>query len=72
MAPFLQDKTNWVREPDVEHFDELPIQSSGFLFAALAYDDKDWLQLWESLSPERASKEIDRTYPLRQPSLWFE
>lgn len=72
MTPFMQDKSNWIKPPDVQHFDELPIQSPGLLFAALAYENETFLDTWESLSPERRSEEIKRTYPIYQPVLWVD
>lgn len=70
MLPYIKDKSEWIKPPDVEHFDELPIQSPGLLFAALAYQHEDWLDTWKSLSPARKSEEIIRTYPIWQPTLW--
>ncbi|MEO1449749.1 MAG: alginate lyase family protein [Bacteroidota bacterium] len=72
MVPFMKHKENWIKPPDVQHFDELPIQSLGLLFAALAYPDTDFLEVWEALSPERPSEEIIRTYPLWEPVLWVD
>ncbi|MEM6965724.1 MAG: alginate lyase family protein [Bacteroidota bacterium] len=70
MVPFLKDKSTWIKPPDVQHFDELPIQSAGLLFAGLAYQNEDFLNTWKSLNPERKSQEIIRTYPIWQPTLW--
>ena len=72
MFPFIKDKSTWIKPPDVQHFEELPIQSGGLLFAAMAYQRDDWLELWQELNPEVVSNEIDRTYPIRQPILWIE
>ncbi|MEL7117919.1 MAG: alginate lyase family protein [Bacteroidota bacterium] len=72
MVPFMADKSQWIKAPDVQYFDKLPIQSSGLLFAALGTDNSEWMEVWESLSPERKAKEIERTYPIRQPILWIE
>ncbi|MCB0643950.1 MAG: alginate lyase family protein, partial [Phaeodactylibacter sp.] len=71
MQPALTDRSAWPFPPDVEHFDELPIQSTGLLLAGLAYHDRYLLETWSLLLPERRSQEIDRTYPLRQPLLWL-
>ncbi|MCB9082579.1 MAG: alginate lyase family protein [Lewinellaceae bacterium] len=71
MFPFVADKASWPFPPDIEHFSELPIQSCGLLLAGVAYQQKSYLRTWKRLSPDRKSKEIDRTYPLRQPILWF-
>ena len=72
MFPYIKDKSSWIKAPDVQHFEELPIQSSGLLFAAIAYQEADWLQTWHGLNPKPLSNEIDRTYPIRQPVLWIE
>ena len=70
MLPAIQDKSNWTYPPDIQNFDEVPIQTPGMLFAAKAYEDAEMLSTWKNLSPERKSKEVDRNFPLRQPSLW--
>lgn len=70
MVPFLKDKSTWIKPPDIQHFDELPIQSPGLVFAARAYENEEFLDVWKSLSPVRQSEEIIRTYPLWNPILW--
>ncbi|MEM9822258.1 MAG: alginate lyase family protein [Bacteroidota bacterium] len=72
MLPYIKDKSNWIKAPDVQYFDELPIQSPGLLFTALAYQNEDFLTTWQSLDPERKSEEIIRTYPIWQPTLWVD
>ncbi|MEM1122668.1 MAG: hypothetical protein AAGJ18_19650, partial [Bacteroidota bacterium] len=59
-------------QKDVQHFDELPIQSASLLLAGMAYEDNEYLEVWKSLPLKRQSKEVDRTYPIRQMSLWVE
>lgn len=70
MLPSIKDKNKWNYPKDVQHFDELPIQSASLLLAGRAYEEADYLTTWKSLSNKRQSKEIDRTYPVRQLSLW--
>ena len=70
MFPAIQDKSTWTYPQDVQHFDELPIQSASLLFAADHYHEKKYLELWRNIPSERKSKEIDRNFPLRQLSLW--
>jgi len=72
MIPYVEDKSTWMKAPDVQYFDQLPIQTPGLLFAALAYEDDRFLKTWESLSPERKSEEIKRNYPIYQPVLWVD
>jgi hypothetical protein len=71
MLPFIENKYIWPNGPDIAHFDELPIQSVGFLMAAEAYDDVQYKSIWRQLSPEKKSEEIERTFPLWQATLWF-
>ncbi|MEM6321156.1 MAG: alginate lyase family protein [Bacteroidota bacterium] len=70
MLPSIKDKSKWTYPKDVQHFDELPIQSASLLLASKAYQNADYLNTWKSLIHKRQSKEIDRTYPIRQLSLW--
>ncbi len=70
MLPYIKNKSAWPYQPDVQHFDELPIQSVGLLIAARAYNDMEMYQVWQELNPTLKSEEISRTYPLREPVLW--
>lgn len=72
MHPFIADKSTWHLPPDVQHFDELPIQSAGLLFAGKAWNDEAFFKTWNQLDPTRKSNEIDRVYPIRQPLLWVD
>jgi hypothetical protein len=68
--PYIKDKSAWKWAKDVEHFDALPVRSPGLLFAGVAYKDHAYLDLWKTLNPDPADKEIIRNYPIRQPLLW--
>lgn len=70
MAPFIADKANWPRPPDVEHFDALPVRQPSLLFGSLALGRADWMALWRRLDPDPTDPEIIRNYPIRQPVLW--
>jgi len=70
MLPYVVDQSNWPYPPDVQHFDELPIQTTGLLLTARAYQDAKMYRVWQKLNPTRKSEEINRTYPLCQPVLW--
>lgn len=70
MLPSIKDKSKWTYPKDVQHFNELPIQSASLLLAGIAYKDSDYKETWKTLSSKRKSIEIDRTYPIRQLSLW--
>ena len=72
MLPGIQDKSKWSYPKDVQHFNELPIQSASLLLAGLAYDNAEYLKTWKKLPKKRQSKEIDRNFPIRQMSLWVD
>ncbi len=68
--PYIKDKSAWKWAIDVEHFDALPVRSPGLLFAGTAGHRQEYINLWKSLNPDPADKEIIRNYPIRQPLLW--
>jgi hypothetical protein len=68
--PYLKDKASWKWAKDVEHFDSLPVRSPGLLFAGVAFRQQQYIDLWKTLNPDPADKEIIRNYPIRQPLLW--
>jgi hypothetical protein len=71
MMPYIKDKSNWIKPPDVEHFDEVPIQSVGILLAAQAYESEEYLKTWKLLDAEKKSEEVKRTFPLWYPINWI-
>jgi hypothetical protein len=72
MLPYLEDKATWPYPPDVQNFDEVPLQTVGLLLAAKAYDSERMMKVWSSLSPEQNSPEIERNFPVRRAGLWVE
>ncbi len=70
LYPYLKDKSRWPYRKDVEHFDALPVRSPGLLFAGLACNRREYLDLWKTMNPDPTDTEIIRNYPVRQPLLW--
>jgi hypothetical protein len=70
LYPYLKDKSQWPYAKDVEHFDALPVRAPGLLFAGLACHRSEYIELWKTLNPDPADREIIRNYPIRQPLLW--
>ena len=68
--PYLKDKSSWKWAKDIEHFDALPVRSPGLLFSGIACRRPKYIDLWKTLNPDPADKEIIRNYPIRQPLLW--
>lgn len=72
MYPHMADKAAWPYPPDVMYFDMFPIRQVSLLFAGLAYQNADYIELWRRLNPDPDEREVLRNYPLRQPILWVE
>ncbi|HWW73878.1 MAG TPA: alginate lyase family protein [Pyrinomonadaceae bacterium] len=70
MAPFIRDKKAWPLKPDVMYDAEWPMRQSSLLFAGLALNRPDYLELWKRLPPDSAVEEVVRNFFIRQPVLW--
>ena len=70
MFPFIADKPTWTRPPDVMYFDGWPVRQPALLFAGLALEKPQYIELWRRLNPDPTIDEIIRNYPVRQPLLW--
>lgn len=70
MAPYVRDKKSWPLQPDVMYDAEWPMRHSSLLFAGFAYDNRDYLALWETLKSDSTVEEVVRNFFIRQPMLW--
>jgi len=70
LAPFLADKTQWKRPPDVLHWKDWPVRQPALLFGAVAAGREDWLALWKRLPADPTDEEVRRNFPIRFPTLW--
>ena len=70
MAPFIADKRSWPYAHDVMYFDQWPVRQPSLLFAGLAFDNAQYVDLWRRLNPDPVEDEIIRNYFIRQPLLW--
>jgi hypothetical protein len=70
ISPYIKDKSQWKWAHDVEHYDALPVRSSGLLFAGVAGHEEKYIELWKTLNADPTDKEIIRNFPIRQPLLW--
>jgi len=71
MYPFLADKKKWAKPPDVMYYDEWPVRQPCLVFAGVALDRPEYLDLWKRLNPDPTVEEVLRNFPVRQPVLWF-
>ena len=70
MFPFIADKAKWKYPPDVMYFEQWPMRQDALLFGGLAYDRKDYLDVWTRLPASSEVEEVVRNYFIRQPILW--
>jgi len=70
MFPYIANKSSWPYKPDVEYFQYWPIRQPSLWFAGLAFSNRDYVKVWETLPPEPKIEEIVRNNPIRQPLLW--
>ncbi len=70
--PYIKDKKLWKRVPDVFIWDEWPVCQSSLLFAALAYDNVEYLNLYLSMEKYPSHPEVKRNLPVRHPLIWLE
>jgi hypothetical protein len=72
MEPFIRDKSRWPLKPDVMYDHEWPMRQSSILFAGLALDRPDYIELWKRLPADSSVEEVVRNFFIRQPVLWAE
>jgi rhamnogalacturonyl hydrolase YesR len=72
LYPYLANKSTWLREPDVQAWDDWPARQPGLLFAGLALNEQRYLDLWKRLSPDPINDEVRRNIAITQPFLWLD
>src|SRR5579863_4860298 len=70
MEPYIRNKKSWPLQPDVMYADDWPMRQSSLLFAGLALNRPDYLQLWKTLPADSNVEEVIRNFFIRQPVLW--
>lgn len=57
---------------DIMYHDEWPMGHPSLLFAGLAYDRPELIELWKELPADSNVHEVIRNFPVRQPLLWVD
>lgn len=71
MVPYIAAKEKWPYQKDVMYWDQWPIAHPALVFSAVAFQDKDYLQLWEKLDHAPEQEEVIRNLPIRNPIIWL-
>lgn len=72
LYPYMADKDTWPYQKDVMYWDDWPVRHSFLLFGGLAYDQENYIQLWNTLDADFATAEVTRNMPVRFPLLWVD
>lgn len=71
MYPFIVDKNKWTYKKDISEWDEQPRPSAFLFLASKAYDNPEWMNLWEKLVEKKLGNESMRNLPIKNPLLWM-
>jgi hypothetical protein len=72
IAPFIADKTRWPHARDVQYHDEWPMRHAALLFAGVALNTPEYVDLWKTLKADSDVEEVVRNFFIRQPVLWVD
>ncbi|MBK0379388.1 alginate lyase family protein [Mucilaginibacter segetis] len=71
MYPYISDKSTWPLHPDVMYWQFWPVAQPSLVFAACAYNNKEWLNTWKKLDHHPVETEVIRNLPVRHPLIWL-
>ncbi|MFA9390634.1 MAG: alginate lyase family protein [Prolixibacteraceae bacterium] len=72
MFPFIRDKASWKLKPDVLYWEDWPVSQAALVLQGLAYQRKDFIELWEKLEHDSEVEEVQRNLVMRYPLLWLD
>jgi len=70
LYPFIEDKSKWVKPPDVMYFEDWPMRQSALLFGGIALNKPEYIAEWKKLPADSGVEEVVRNFFIRQPVLW--
>ncbi|HTN36466.1 MAG TPA: alginate lyase family protein [Arachidicoccus sp.] len=71
LFPYLKNKSSWPYKQDVMHWNDWPVAQPSLLFAAVAYADMRYFDLWKRLDHAPKDPEVIRNLPIRHPLIWL-
>ncbi len=72
MFPYIKNKQEWTLEQDVMYWNDWPVAQPALIFAAEAYNNEAYFDLWKSLDHAPVVAEVERNLPIRNPLIWIE
>ncbi|QNL50213.1 alginate lyase family protein [Olivibacter sp. SDN3] len=71
MFPYIENKETWPLDKDVMYWENWPMAQPALLFAANAFDEITWFDVWRDLEHNPDVEEVIRNLPVRNPIIWF-
>lgn len=72
MVPYMRDKGRWPHPKDVMYDGNWPMRQASLLFAGVALQHPDYVDLWSTLPADSDIDEVIRNFFIRQPLLWLD
>lgn len=72
LYPFIENKKDWPFQKDVMYWNNWPIKQASLLFVGLEFNNKNYLNLWETLKYDENTLEIVRNTIVKNPVLWVQ
>ncbi len=72
LYPYVADKSKWPFPQDIMYWNDWPVAQPAFIFAAVAYGERSYFDLWKKLPHASDIAEIERNLPVRNPLIWLE
>ena len=70
--PYIEDKSTWPYDKDVYIWEEWPVRQSNLLFAGLAYNIPEYIDMYLELDANPTHPEVLRNLPVRYPAIWMD
>lgn len=72
MYPYVKDKSTWTYPQDVMYWNDWPVAQPFLIFAAKAFNNQVYFDLWKSLEHTTDVVEVERNLPIRNPVIWMD
>jgi hypothetical protein len=72
IVPYIEDKSSWTYGEDIDIWEKWPVRQSSLLFAGLAFEDSEIIDLYLAQEAEPEHPEVIRNLPVRHPVIWLD
>jgi len=71
LFPYIEDKSKWPHQPDVQAWEGWPVRQSHLLLAGLGLKNEAYIRQWRTMQRRPESFELRRNNAITQPLLWI-